>query len=51
MNALRPEILQKAEAAGLFFAGDATVGKGRVSLALRSGLEVADRIIARLACQ
>lgn len=51
MNALQPEILQKAEAAGLFFAGDATVGKGRVSLALRSGLEVADRIKARLACQ
>ncbi len=36
--------LETGEADGLFFAGDAIAGKGRVHLALESGLEAADRI-------
>ncbi|MEL6614528.1 MAG: FAD-dependent oxidoreductase [Bacteroidota bacterium] len=38
------EALAAASGEGLFFAGDAVAGKGRVHLALESGLEAADRM-------
>jgi predicted NAD/FAD-dependent oxidoreductase len=41
--------LSAAEPDGLFVAGDGTVGRGRVPLALKSGLAAAERIRARLA--
>lgn len=47
-RALRAEPLAQAEAQGLFVAGDATVGKGRVPLALKSGLEIAGRMRVHL---
>ncbi|MDP0491954.1 MAG: FAD-dependent oxidoreductase [Verrucomicrobiota bacterium JB023] len=43
---LQGEGLRLAEAAGLFFSGDGTTGKARISMALRSGLETARAIIA-----
>ena len=42
------EALTQGHAAGLFVAGDALAGKGRVEAALASGLEVADEIRERL---
>ena len=36
--------LQAAEAQGLYFAGDALVGKGRVGGALQTGLDAAARL-------
>lgn len=42
--AAEAETLRRGEAAGLFFAGDMLVGKGRVGRALQTGLDVADRI-------
>lgn len=36
--------LRRAEAEGCFFAGDWVAGEGRVHLALRGGLDVADRV-------
>ncbi|HIL56679.1 MAG TPA: FAD-binding protein [Rhodothermales bacterium] len=42
------EALHEAASEGLFFAGDAVAGKGRVHLALESGLEAAERIRAAL---
>ena len=41
--------LALGEEAGLFFAGDALVGKGRVGEAMVTGLRAADLIISRLA--
>ncbi|HET7324604.1 MAG TPA: FAD-dependent oxidoreductase [Halococcus sp.] len=38
-------VLARAKNFGLFFAGDWVVGEGRVHLALRSGLDVGERII------
>ena len=43
-----PSALHAASGDGLFFAGDAIAGKGRVHLALESGLDAADRILAAL---
>ena len=43
-TAADPDALAPAEAAGLFAAGDAIAGQGRVHLALESGLAAADRI-------
>jgi predicted NAD/FAD-dependent oxidoreductase len=40
------EALAEGEAAGLFFAGDALAGKGRIGRAIESGLDAADRIRA-----
>jgi predicted NAD/FAD-dependent oxidoreductase len=40
--------LEQGEEAGLFFAGDALVGKGRVEEAMATGLRAADRIVKRL---
>ena len=40
--------LETGEDEGLFFAGDAIAGKGRVHLALESGIAAADRIRERL---
>jgi predicted NAD/FAD-dependent oxidoreductase len=40
--------LAGAESAGLFFAGDALVGKGRVGASMTTGLRAAERITARL---
>ncbi len=40
-----PEQLRAAETIGLYVAGDAVVGRGRVSQALQSGLDVAKRIL------
>lgn len=42
------DALTVAAAEGLFVAGDATAGKGRVHLAIEEGLDVADRIRERL---
>lgn len=42
------DTLHEAASDGLFFAGDAVAGKGRVHLALESGLEAAERIRAAL---
>lgn len=39
-----PDALRAASEYGLFFAGDYTVGKGRVHLALEEGMDAADRI-------
>ena len=39
-----PDQLRVIEAIGLYVAGDAVVGKGRVTQALQSGLDVAARI-------
>jgi len=38
------ERVQALESAGIFVAGDALVGKGRVNLAMHSGLEIAERM-------
>jgi renalase len=38
------DTLERAQSAGLFFAGDWVVGEGRVHAALRSGLETGERI-------
>ncbi|MEM1057229.1 MAG: FAD-dependent oxidoreductase [Bacteroidota bacterium] len=42
------DALREAASSGLFFAGDAIAGKGRVHLALESGLDAADQIRATL---
>jgi len=47
-TAANSEMLQSLEPNGLYFAGDALVGKGRVNQALQTGLEAADRIRAAL---
>ncbi len=39
--------LTKAENSGIYFAGDALVGKGRIGESMQSGLDVAQRIAAR----
>ena len=41
-----PFSLKPFEAEGLFFAGDGQAGKGRVALAIRSGLDAAGRMLA-----
>jgi predicted NAD/FAD-dependent oxidoreductase len=38
------DALEAAESRGLYVAGDAIVGKGRVAYALQTGLDVAERI-------
>lgn len=38
------EVVESAEDAGLFFAGDWVAGEGRVHLALRNGLDVGERV-------
>ena len=43
------DALEEAARSGLFFAGDALAGKGRVHLALESGMDAADRIRTALA--
>lgn len=43
-DAVDEEIVRSAEDAGLFFTGDWIPGEGRVHLAMRDGLEVAERI-------
>lgn len=43
---LEPELLEEASSMGIHLAGDALIGKGRVALALKTGLEAADRIAA-----
>ncbi len=43
-SAADPEPLRSSESDGLFVAGDALIGKGRVNRALETGLEVAERI-------
>ncbi len=40
-----PDQLQVMEATGLYVAGDAVVGKGRVAQALQTGLDAAERIL------
>ena len=42
------EALEQGAAAGLFFAGDALAGKGRVGSALETGLDAAEQICSRL---
>ena len=46
-GAVNQAMLGEAAEAGLFFAGDAVAGKGRVGRALESGLDVAERIRER----
>ena len=41
-----PEVLRRAEDAGLFFAGDWVAGEGRVHRALESGLDAGERVAA-----
>ena len=43
-NQVDTEALEKAASSGLFFAGDALAGKGRVERALDTGLDAAERI-------
>lgn len=47
-HAMNASLLRPFEDQGLYYAGDALVGKGRVALALREGLDVADRISERM---
>lgn len=47
VDAANAEWLGAAGGRGLFFAGDGLVGKGRVPLAVRSGLDAAARIASR----
>jgi hypothetical protein len=47
-SAVDTEALREGEEAGLFFAGDMLVGKGRVGRALQTGLEVAPRVKSHL---
>ena len=43
-NQVNTDALEKAATSGLFFAGDALAGKGRVERALDTGLDAAERI-------
>ena len=43
-----PELLEEGKAHGLFFAGDGLIGRGRVPLALESGLSAAEALQASL---
>lgn len=48
-TAADPAVLQSGQEMGLFFAGDALVGKGRVTRAMETGLQAATAIEAHLA--
>lgn len=47
-NRLDESVARSAEPEGLFVAGDALVGKGRVSKSIRTGIEAAERMKAEL---
>jgi len=44
-RAVDVEVLRRGEAQGLYFAGDALSGRGRIPLAIKSGLEAARRLL------
>ena len=46
-TAAERDALRAAEETGIHVAGDALVGKGRVNLALETGLRAAERILER----
>ncbi len=46
-NGVDVKALEKGEASGLYFAGDGLVGRGRIPLAIKSGLACARKLCAR----
>ena len=47
-SAVDTTTLKQGESYGLFFAGDGLAGRGRLPLAIKSGLDTAKRLIARM---